>query len=340
MANVGTAVVAVVPSMDGFASSINKSVSGINLGKSGKKVGKSLTEGIGSTLKSGSSALAGIFGGVAATLTSEVMGAISGLTGEMVEASDSAQKFASTLSFAGIDSSTIDALTKSTQRYADETVYELSDIRNVTAQLAANGVDNYAQLAEAAKEDPDFYIWLNDDMLLKPGAFSVLLENSSYLKHRAIVVGTAVDSKGEYSYGGRTVYGRIIPPDPVIPVVCDIFNGNLVLVPKSVYEAVGTMDQFYSHGFGDFDYGVRADKAGITSVVAPGVLAVCDRNPGIPKWRNAAFPLKERFSALSDPKGRPLKEQFVYDSRRSNVFVAAGHICSILLKVLFPKREK
>lgn len=150
MANVGTAVVAVVPSMDGFASSINKSVSGINLGKSGKKVGKSLTEGIGSTLKSGSSALAGIFGGVAATLTSEVMGAISGLTGEMVEASDSAQKFASTLSFAGIDSSTIDALTKSTQRYADETVYELSDIRNVTAQLAANGVDNYAQLAEAA----------------------------------------------------------------------------------------------------------------------------------------------------------------------------------------------
>lgn len=193
---------------------------------------------------------------------------------------------------------------------------------------------------EAAKEDPDFYIWLNDDMLLKPGAFSVLLENSSYLKHRAIVVGTAVDSKGEYSYGGRTVYGRIIPPDPVIPVVCDIFNGNLVLVPKSVYEAVGTMDPFYSHGFGDFDYGVRADKAGITSVVAPGVLAVCDRNPGIPKWRNAAFPLKERFSALSDPKGRPLKEQFVYDSRRSNVFVAAGHICSILLKVLFPKREK
>lgn len=193
---------------------------------------------------------------------------------------------------------------------------------------------------EAAKEDPDFYIWLNDDMLLKPGAFSVLLENSSYLKHRAIVVGTAVDSKGEYSYGGRTVYGRIIPPDPVIPVVCDIFNGNLVLVPKSVYEAVGTMDQFYSHGFGDFDYGVRADKAGITSVVAPGVLAVCDRNHGIPKWRNAAFPLKERFSALSDPKGRPLKEQFVYDSRRSNVFVAAGHICSILLKVLFPKREK
>ena len=68
----------------------------------------------------------------------------------MVAAADGTQKFASTLEFAGIDTSTIDALTASTQAYADKTVYDLNDIRNVTAQLAANGVDNYAQLAEAA----------------------------------------------------------------------------------------------------------------------------------------------------------------------------------------------
>ena len=193
---------------------------------------------------------------------------------------------------------------------------------------------------EAAKDDPDFYIWLNDDTVLRPGAFSALMENSAYLKHKAIVVGTAVDSAGRYSYGGRTTYGKIIPPDPVIPVVCEVFNGNLVLVPKSVYETLGTMDRFYSHSFGDFDYGVRADKAGIISVVAPGILAECDRNPGLPKWRNAAYPLKERFRALSDPKGRPLKEQFVYDMRLVNVFMATGHLLSLLLKVIFPKREK
>ena len=193
---------------------------------------------------------------------------------------------------------------------------------------------------EAAKEDPDFYIWLNDDTVLRPGAFCVLLENSAYLKHKAIVAGTAVDSNGRYSYGGRTTYGKIIPPDPVIPVVCDVFNGNLVLVPRAVYEVLGTMDPFYSHSFGDLDYGVRASKAGVTSVVAPGVLAECDRNPGLPRWRNAAFPLRERFRALSDPKGRPLKEQFVYDMRLVNVFMATAHLVSLLLKVLFPKREK
>lgn len=95
-------------------------------------------------------AIAGAMGGLVSTGVSMAVDAISNLSGDIVEASDSAQKFASTLSFAGLDTGTIDALTASTQKYADETVYDLSDIRNTTAQLAANGVDNYANLAEAA----------------------------------------------------------------------------------------------------------------------------------------------------------------------------------------------
>lgn len=95
-------------------------------------------------------AIAGAMGGLVSTGVNMAVNAISGLSNDIIEASDSAQKFASTLSFAGLDTSTIDQLTASTQKYADETVYDLSDIRNTTAQLAANGVDNYANLAEAA----------------------------------------------------------------------------------------------------------------------------------------------------------------------------------------------
>lgn len=95
-------------------------------------------------------AIAGAMGGLVSTGISMAVDAISNLSGDITEASDSAQKFASTLSFAGLDTSTIDHLTASTQKYADQTVYDLSDIRNTTAQLAANGVDNYANLAEAA----------------------------------------------------------------------------------------------------------------------------------------------------------------------------------------------
>lgn len=95
-------------------------------------------------------AIAGAMGGLVSTGVSMAVDAISDLSDDIIEASDSAQKFASTLSFAGLDTSTIDALTASTQKYADQTVYDLSDIRNTTAQLAANGVDGYAELAEAA----------------------------------------------------------------------------------------------------------------------------------------------------------------------------------------------
>lgn len=96
------------------------------------------------------SAAAGAVGGLVSSGIGMAVDAIGDLTGDIIEASDSADKFKSTLNFAGLDTGTIDALTASTQTYADQTVYSISDIRNVTAQLAANGVQGFDKLAEAA----------------------------------------------------------------------------------------------------------------------------------------------------------------------------------------------
>ena len=95
-------------------------------------------------------AAAGAVGGLVSSGIGMAVDAIGDLTGAIIEASDSADKFKSTLNFAGLDTGTIDALTASTQAYADQTVYSISDIRNVTAQLAANGVQGFDKLAEAA----------------------------------------------------------------------------------------------------------------------------------------------------------------------------------------------
>ncbi|UVX36415.1 MAG: hypothetical protein [Moriyavirus dochi] len=95
-------------------------------------------------------AAAGAVGGLVSSGIGMAVDAIGDLTGDIVEASDSADKFKSTLNFSGLDTGTIDALTASTQTYADQTVYSISDIRNVTAQLAANGVQGFDKLAEAA----------------------------------------------------------------------------------------------------------------------------------------------------------------------------------------------
>ena len=172
--NVGSASVTIMPTMNGFAAKMDKQLGGAGktggsafskafgasaqpgtgfLGRfrtAGTSAGSAMGESVGKGIGAKGAAIAGAMGGLAASIGAKLVGTIQGLTGEITDASDSAQKFASTLSFANIDDSTIKDLTASTQAYADETVYDLSDIRNTTAQLAANGVDNYAQLAEAA----------------------------------------------------------------------------------------------------------------------------------------------------------------------------------------------
>lgn len=193
--------------------------------------------------------------------------------------------------------------------------------------------------SEAAKEDPSFYLWINDDTLLRDGALASLMETSQFLRHRAIVAGTCEDAQGNLSYGGRTKSGKIVRPDPDIPEPCYTFNGNLVLVPRIVYNSLGNLEPFYHHTFGDYDYGVRAAAKDIIRVVAPGVLATCNRNPGVEKWRDASLPLKVRFRTLESPTGRPTREQFFFDLRDRGFFWAIGHGASVLFKMLFPRKS-
>lgn len=191
---------------------------------------------------------------------------------------------------------------------------------------------------EAAKEDFDYYIWLDYDLELCETAFSVLLDNSAFLRDKAIVVGSVADSKGKLIYGGRTRYGKLIEPDPVIPVACSIMNGNLVLIPKSVFYALGLMDERYLQYLWDFDYGIRAVKANITRVIAPGILATCERHEELPVWRNPKYTLVQRYGALRRPKGVPFKQYFLYQKRNLGIFRACILFLELNFKVIFPKR--
>lgn len=110
--------------------------------KSGENAGNGFAKGFGLKM--------GMISGIAQSVTSKIIGAFGGITSEIMSASDSAQKFGATLQFAGVSNKQIKELTKSTQTYADKTVYDLEDIRSTTAQLASNGVKGYDKLAEAA----------------------------------------------------------------------------------------------------------------------------------------------------------------------------------------------
>lgn len=92
----------------------------------------------------------GAVASVGANVVSSITGGLSDLVSEGVEASDAMDKFDSTMKFAGFGKDQIDAAKKSVQEYANDTVYDLGDVSNTTAQLAANGIQDYTGLTEAA----------------------------------------------------------------------------------------------------------------------------------------------------------------------------------------------
>lgn len=139
------AYVQIVPSMKGVGKAIESAFAGPS-----KSVGQKAGDIAGGGFSRGFSAKLGVISGVASSIATKVIGVFSGLSGQILDASDSTQKFAQTLDFAGVGADQIKKLTTSTQEYANKTVYGIDDIRNTTAQLAANGVPNYDKLAEAA----------------------------------------------------------------------------------------------------------------------------------------------------------------------------------------------
>lgn len=142
-----TAYVNIEASTKGLGKQITKALGKVDTSGQGTKSGRAWVKGFD---KATSGISLGAIAGVAAKATELLVSGLGKYMNAAVEASDSTDKFKSTLDFAGVDTATIDRLTKSTQAYADATVYDLADIRNVTAQLAANGVKDYDKLAEAA----------------------------------------------------------------------------------------------------------------------------------------------------------------------------------------------
>lgn len=184
----------------------------------------------------------------------------------------------------------------------------------------------------AIQHNHDYHLWLNDDTVLYPDALATLLAASQKLIKQgnqwAIIVGSAQDPEsGELTYGGvvRTSRWHPLKYRKVAPTgalqLCDMMNGNCVLVPKSVFERLGNLDAAFSHSIGDFDYALRAKQQGCSVWVAPVYVGTCRRNPPQSTvWNHPDLTLRERFKRVNQPKGLPFKEQKVFMQRHGGSF--------------------
>ncbi len=191
----------------------------------------------------------------------------------------------------------------------------------------------------AAKYNPDFYLWLNDDTTLMSDSITRLLTCSKQLQDKSIVVGSTYASKENktLSYGGRlkTHNNPFVIPDSEHAIECDTFNGNIVLIPHSVFELVGFNDNYYHHSFGDFDYGIAAGLKGVKSYVAPGYYGYCTRNNPIPCFRRRCYSLVTRYKILYSPLGYNPIEDFHLNRKYQPLCLCIWYFIKLHLNVLF-----
>ena len=213
-------------------------------------------------------------------------------------------------------------------------------------KLYWNGGMNMAWRA-AVKEEFDYYIWLNDDVSLFPDAFATLFESyrtgHSECGTEPVIVGCFSEADSHtHAYGGfsvsKSIWGitkrRILPGDTIKK--CDTFNGNLVLIPQSVVQVVGLLDDHYTHAFGDIDYGHRCKAKNIPMYITAGYVGECPRNAVDGSWFDPNATLRERYRRLMLPTGLPPAEYFY--SYRKDCSSVAGVIAllKLYLRLLFP----
>lgn len=166
----------------------------------------------------------------------------------------------------------------------------------------------------AVKEgDWDAYLWLNDDTQLEVSAIARLRKVGG---EGNVAVGGLIDSSGAKVYG-----------------LCEdgIFSGNVVFVPRRVYEEVGMICGCYHHAWADVDYALHCKQAGI-GVVEVEAVGKAKGHPFRPDPTGCSF--RERVSMLLDPKGWCIHDVWVYRRRNFGLIAAMVSCIHLVFHVL------
>ncbi|GHV57485.1 acetylglucosaminyltransferase [Bacteroidia bacterium] len=190
----------------------------------------------------------------------------------------------------------------------------------------------------AKTKDYDYYLWLNDDTSLYSQALQELLVCSELENNQKIICGTtcAVNDPSQITYGGRIINKKEIVMPNGQNQSCDYFNGNVVLVPRSVYRKVGMNDPAFHHALGDFDYGLRARKVEITSIVAPSIIGECNTHTIFAAWCNPKTSILKRIKLLYNPLGNHPIESFIFEKRHKGLYKAFFHFFTNHLRAIIP----
>lgn len=188
----------------------------------------------------------------------------------------------------------------------------------------------------ALSKDFDFYLLLNDDVLLLDNSVELLFYDSSQCNHSAIISGAvSIPDSNIASYGGISIStGKLAQPDNTLQPIRNL-NGNVVFVPKSVVDKIGILDPFYHHHFGDVDYGMVAHENNVGVFLSTKFVGECPKNP-ICRIRSSRKSLSKRFQILFSPLGTPPSSIYHLFRKHKKTFHGVLFIVYLIIINLFP----
>ena len=127
----------------------------------------------------------------------------------------------------------------------------------------------------AAHCDYDHYLWLNDDLILKPRSINDALVDQQRLK--GVVVGACSEDPSEStcSYGATDANDKLIIPSGKPQMANGWLNGNFVLIPRDIFKKVGYISNDYAHARADYDYAERLKKIGAPFYCSSHYVGIC-----------------------------------------------------------------
>ena len=192
----------------------------------------------------------------------------------------------------------------------------------------------------AAAHDYDFYLWLNDDVMLDKEALRICIEDYESLESRGprVIVGSfwTSDERTQISYTVECTEPGILRPNGRFPQEGRYWiPGNFVFIPKDVYEIVGKISDKYHHGYGDADYVIRLSSARIPFFCPTKALGICPTdNRSIIPLRSLGF--VKRISLLWKPNGLHLGDIFKFRCLQKKSYLRAIiSVVHVVFKAVF-----
>jgi GT2 family glycosyltransferase len=187
----------------------------------------------------------------------------------------------------------------------------------------------------------DLYLLCNDDVTWMNQALERFINNYKVAGSGTILIGSTISwVTKKMTYGGhrlnridRAAY-KAVQPDKTENKWCHLGNANIFMVDAEVVSRIGIFSEGYTHYLADYDYTLRAYKAGLKVLVAPGYYGYCEDDHGV-SWLSGKSSLKERIAFLYSPKGLAYNEYLLYIKKH---FPAnyVGAFTKLWLKTLFP----